>query len=93
MKVMEKVIRKVTEIDQSDRRAIEHLIGQNLAEHQQVIISVVNLDRTNGDDSSAVAASGGVATWWNIYEGLSEEDIDRLEQVIRRRAILTRAVE
>jgi hypothetical protein len=41
---MEKVIRNVAEIDQADRRVIENLIGKHLAENQQVIISVVNLD-------------------------------------------------
>jgi hypothetical protein len=44
MKAMEKVIRNVAEIDSADRRAIEHLIGKHLAEHQQIIISVVNID-------------------------------------------------
>ena len=90
MRFMDKVIRNVAEIDTADRRAIEHLIGEHLAEHQQIIISVVNLDLTS-PDKSAVPTSEGVPAWWNIYEGLSEEDVDRLDQAIRPRANLTRA--
>ena len=82
---MEKVIRNVAEIDTADRRAIEHMIGKHLAEHQQVIISVVNLDLVS-PDASAVPESEGVPAWWNIYEGLSDEDVDRLDQAIRPRA-------
>jgi hypothetical protein len=44
IRVMEKVIRNVAEIGSADRRAIEHLIGKHLGEHQQVIISVVTVD-------------------------------------------------
>ena len=89
MSAMEKVIRNVADIDTADRQAIEHLIGGHLAEHQQIIISVVNLDLAS-PDPSAVPASAGVPAWWNIYEGLSEEDVDRLDQAIRPRADLTR---
>jgi hypothetical protein len=88
---MEKVIRNVAEIDQADRRAIEHLIGKQLADHQQVIISVVNLDLTSPDEPAA-PASGDMPAWWNIYEGLSDEEVDRLDQAIRQRANLTRSL-
>ena len=88
---MEKVIRNVAEIDTADRLAIEHLIGMHLAEHQQVIISVVTLNIT-GSDASEVPASNDVPAWWNVYEGLSDEDIDRLDQAVHRRADLTRVV-
>jgi hypothetical protein len=80
---MEKVIRNVGEIDQADRRVIEHLIGKHLAENQQVIISVVNVDL-------ALPASEEVPDWWKVYEGLNDEDVDRLDQAIRPRADLSR---
>jgi hypothetical protein len=31
--------------------------------------------------------------WWNIYEGLSDDEVDRLDQAIRPRANLTRVFE
>jgi len=86
---MEKVIHNVAEIDTADRRAIEHLIGTHLADHQQVIISVVNLDLKNPAEST-VPASRAVPVWWNIYEGLSDEDIDLLDRAIGQRADLNR---
>lgn len=91
MRIMEKVIRKVAEIDSADRLAIEHLIGTHLAEHQQVVISVVNLDLARPDES-AIPTPGGVPAWWNIYEGLSDEEIDRLDQAVHQRANLTRSL-
>jgi hypothetical protein len=92
MRVMEKVIRNVAEIDSADRRAIEHLIGKHLAEHQQVIISVVNVDLTRPVESPLPAAEE-VPDWWKVYEGLNDEDVDRLDQAIRQRANLTRVFE
>jgi len=91
MRIMEKVIRKVAEIDSADRRAIEHLIGEHLAEHQQVIISVVNVDLARPIES-ATLASDAVPDWWKVYEGLNDQDVDRLDQAIRPRANLTRVV-
>jgi hypothetical protein len=89
MKVMEKVVRNVAEIDSADRRAIEHLIGRNLDESQQVVISVVNLDLATTVTSKA-PDPGVVPAWWNVYEGLGDEEVDRLDQAIRRRTDLTR---
>jgi hypothetical protein len=37
--------------------------------------------------------AGDVPDWWKIYDGLSEEEIERLDQAIRQRADLTRAVQ
>lgn len=88
---MERIIRNVAEIDSADRRAIEHLIGDRLAEHQQIIISVVNLDLASPVESP-IPASAGVPEWWNVYEGLNDEEVDRLDQAIRRRADLTRSL-
>ena len=89
---MEKVIRNVADIDADDRRVLEHVIGKRLAENQQLIISVVSPD-VPGSDISCHANTGAVPEWWNIYEGLSDQEIDRLDQAIRQRANLTRHFE
>ena len=89
---MEKVIRNVADIDNADRRALEHLIGTHLADHQQVIIGIVDLDRGSTDKPSA-PTSEQVPDWWKIYEGLSDEEVDRLDRAIRQRANLTRVFE
>jgi hypothetical protein len=72
-------------IDSADRRGIEHLIGRDLDEHQQVIISVVTRPI-----EPAFPESQGVPDWWKVYEGLDDEEVDRLDQAIRRRANLSR---
>ena len=92
MQSMEKIIRNVSDIDAADRRTLEHVIGKPLNEDQQLIISVVNLDPV-GLDRSGETRAQTVPAWWNIYEGLSDEEIDRLDQAIRQRANLTRAFE
>ena len=42
-------------------------------EHQQVIISVVNVDLAN-PDMPAEAGSSQIPDWWKVYEGLSDEE-------------------
>jgi hypothetical protein len=34
-----------------------------------------------------------VPAWWNIYEGLSDDEIERLDKAVRQRANLTRVFE
>lgn len=89
---MEKVIRNVADIEGADRQALEHLVGQHLAEHQQVVISVVNLDLARPEERPA-AAPQAVPAWWNIYEGLDDAAVDRLDRAIRQRANFTRVSE
>ncbi len=89
---MEEVIRNVADIDTADRQALEHVLGRRLAEDQQIIIRVINPDLSQARNGDAPAAQAE-PPWANIYEGLSDEEIDRLDQAIRQRANLTRIVE
>jgi hypothetical protein len=89
---MEKVIRNVAELDTGDRQALEHLIGKHLTEHQQVIISVVSLNLAEPDNATTPTPRAA-PPWAKIYEGLSDEDVDRLDRAIRQRANLTRDFE
>jgi hypothetical protein len=71
---------------------LERVVGHQLQETQQVIVNVVNLDLT----SPSQAASGqprDVPEYWKIYEGLSDAEVDVLDQAIRQRANLTRHFE
>jgi hypothetical protein len=40
--------------------------------------------------SPSLPADENVPEWWNIYEELTDEEIDRLDKAIRERADLTR---
>jgi hypothetical protein len=86
---METVTRNVRDLPLIDRSALERVVGHQLRETQQVIVNVVNLDQSS-DVSPASGAEAEVPEWWKIYEGLSDAEIDRLDQAIRKRANLTR---
>lgn len=93
---METVIRNVKDIGVTDRQALEHMIGQRLAENQQIVINVLNLDvappsQLGGPQTAPRAEE--VPQWWKIYDGLDDAEVDRLDQAVRRRANVTRATE
>ena len=92
IKTMEEVIRNVADIDTADRRALEHLVGRHLSENQQVIISIVSPSLASHETPSA-QTDLQIPEWWKIYEGLSDEEVERLDQAIRQRANLTRVFE
>ena len=91
---MDTVIRHVRELDAADRRAIEHVIGRGLSDDQQVLLRV--MPSAAGPSESGVtngAAGGRLPEWCNVFDGLSESEIDELDAVIRQRAALTRPTE
>jgi hypothetical protein len=93
---MECIKRSVKDIDTADRRALEHVIGQHLSENQQVVIQIVNVDAANRGLEAAIPQGTPPPTlpeWCNIYEGLSDAEIDELDEAIRQRANLTRTFE
>lgn len=89
---MEAIIRQVRDIEESERHVLEHVLGRQLKENQQVIIQVVTI----GIQSSPQAESDGesdadqLPEWCNVYEGLTDEQIADLDSAIRERANLTR---
>jgi hypothetical protein len=81
---METVVKNVRDLDQADRSALERFVGYQLRETQQVIVNVVNLDL--GPAVPASPDAKGVAEvpdWWKIYDGLSDKEVDELDQAIR----------
>jgi hypothetical protein len=44
-------------------------------------------------NQSRLTGTQEVPAWWNVYEGLSEAEVDRLDHAIRLRAHLTRVTE
>ena len=86
---METVTRNIRDLPLSDRSALERVVGHQLGETQQVIVNVVDLGLSN-DVPPDNETDSQVPEWWNIYEGLSDAEIDRLDQAIRQRANLTR---
>jgi hypothetical protein len=82
---MESIIRKVRDIPASQRLALEHVIGQQLRENQQIIIHVVNDDQ--GTPAAMPHQNGSASTlpaWCNVYEGLSDDEVDQISKSIVR---------
>lgn len=91
---MDSISRNVKDLDFSDRRALEHVIGSPLAENQIVVIQVVNSGVTESSTSPTESAyEPQIPDWWKIYDGLDDQEIERLDQAIRQRANLTRGIE
>jgi hypothetical protein len=89
---MESVIRNVRDIDSRERQALEHVLGRQLRENQQVIIQVVTVP-TAVADNPAPKGSEKLPAWCNVYDGLSDEEIAEVESVALRRSGFSRPSE
>jgi hypothetical protein len=84
---MESIKRSVKDIDTADRRALEHVVGHHLSENLQVVIQVFNADVASAGKPASNPQNVQRATlpeWCNVYEGLSEAEIDDIESSIDR---------
>jgi hypothetical protein len=79
MLLMDRIICNVRDIQGEDRRALEHVIGQPLRENQQLVIEVVTMDVGEPQQTA-----GTLPDWCNIYDGLSDEEVDEIEKSIVR---------
>jgi hypothetical protein len=82
---MDTVVRHVRDIAPADRRVLEHVIGRSLEEDQEVIIQVVT--------PQAEGPSGQLPAWCNVFAGLTGQQVDEVEGIIRQRSDLTRPSE
>ncbi len=90
---METIIRTVQDIDSEDRSALEHMLGRKLREQQQVIIHLASLDATEIEDAERSATNATLPEWCRVFEGLSDRELEDLDQVILDRADLSRPSE
>jgi len=86
---MDTISRDVRDLPQAERSALERLVGHQLRDTQRVIVHVINVYPQTGQ-AARPEDSQAVPTWWNVYEGLSDEEIGRLDEAVRQRADLTR---
>ena len=78
---------EVANLDGSHRRALEEVLGRSLASNQRLQISVL-------DAPSALEAvtqsHQPLDVWLSVYDGLSEQEIEQIDQIAKTRANLSR---
>jgi hypothetical protein len=87
---MEPIIRDVNAIDAAHRRALEDVLGRPLHQNERLVISVLELKATTGSAAAKDRPAQTVDEWAKVLEGLSEEEIERIDEVAKARANLTR---
>ncbi len=80
---METVVHNVRDLRDDDRSAVERLVGHSVRENQQLIIQVADID-LGPAPSGAAAGEGKLPDWCNVYEGLSDAEIEKIEKSIVR---------
>lgn len=79
---METVTRNVRDLPHNDRSALERVVGHQLRESERLVIQVMSLSIE--ETAKAPPASGELPDWCDIYRGLSDPEIDELDQTITR---------
>jgi hypothetical protein len=76
----------VAALDDPHRQALEEVIGRHLKANQQLIISVTEVEMAS--DQARPAQS--LDDWIEVYEGLSDAEIESIDKIAKTRANLTR---
>jgi hypothetical protein len=90
---VETIVHNIRDLNAADRAALERMVGHLLKETQQVVVNVRDIEVEPTASAQHGTTTGDVPDWWKIYEGLSDQEIDELDQAIRQRADLTRHFE
>jgi hypothetical protein len=77
----------VATLDASHRRALEEVIGRELATNQQLMISVIEATTSL---SGTMRPAQSLDDWTRVYEGLGDEQIEAIDEIAKTRANLTR---
>jgi hypothetical protein len=96
---MDSITRNVVDLAQDDRRALEHILGRPLEGQQSVVIQVVpppvdvRAQKAPSVQPIDDESLPELPEWLNIYEGLSEEEIEQLHNVINQRSRMSRNID
>jgi hypothetical protein len=87
---MEAIIRDVTALDEAHRRALEDVLGRQLQANQRLVINVLELELSPDAPAAGQRPHQSLADWTKVYEGLKDEQIERIDEIAKSRAKLTR---
>jgi len=76
----------VTSLDDAHRRAFEDVIGIQLGRNQRLMIKVADIDLTPTGRRSGLT----ISDWTEVYEGLTDEEVEDIDRAVNTRADLTR---
>ena len=77
----------VATLDAPHRQVLEEVLGRQLKENQRLIISVMDVSMPQ---TAAPRSAQTLDDWTNVYEGLSDEEIEAVDAIAKTRANLTR---
>jgi hypothetical protein len=77
----------VATLDAQHRRALEEVIGRELAANQRLIISVTEVTSPPTADAKPAQT---LEDWTHVYDGLDDEEIEAIDRIAKTRANLTR---
>jgi predicted RNA methylase len=75
---MEIISKDVPQLTADERRAMEHLVGHPLEDRQRLVIQVVEPPEKRFDFILSNPP------WGNVYEGMSDEEVERAHRSIIR---------
>lgn len=87
---MERIECNVRDIDAGDRPALEHVVGQALRDNQRLIIQITEVDLARDAANGDSGPPQTIDDWTKVYEGLSDDQIEAVDDEIKTRANLTR---
>jgi hypothetical protein len=80
----------VTSLDPAHRRALEDIVGHQLQAHQRLIIQITEVKTSGVAEVASPQRTQSVEDWSKVYEGLTEEQVEAIDQTVKTRANLTR---
>jgi hypothetical protein len=87
---MNSITRNIGDLGAADRQALERVFGAPLGDNQRVTLQVAETEKK----SQAPVPAGGATTllpeWCQVYAGLTDEEINELDQATKRRLDLGR---
>ncbi len=78
----------VMALDANHRRALEEVIGVQLQGNQRLTIDVTEISQPRTRETPRPRQT--VQDWTNVYEGLTDEQIEEIDRIAKTRANLTR---
>jgi len=88
---MESITKNVSDISLTDKLALEHVIGRQLAENQQVVIQIFSRDLRSEPAATETGSAHGLPNWCDVYAGLTDGEVEAVERTVLQRANLTQS--